>query len=93
MIKTAAFALLLALSCLARAADSAKPDADGWRSLFNGKDLTGWKTIGSAIWKVQDGVIVGGQFGDPKRSGLLATTEAFTDFELYPEFMIDGHGT
>ena len=33
-------AILLALLCIA--ADPAKPDADGWIDLFNGKDLDGW---------------------------------------------------
>ncbi len=28
----------------AATADKPKPDADGWYSLFNGKDLTGWKS-------------------------------------------------
>src|SRR5205085_5071135 len=65
---------------------------DGWRPLFNGKDLEGWTPIGSAQWKVEDGIIVGGQFGDPKKSGLLTTNESFTDFELTLDFMIDEHG-
>ena len=65
---------------------------DGWRSLFNGKDLEGWTPLGSAQWKVEDGVIVGGQFGDPTKAGLLTTNESFTDFELSLEFMIDEHG-
>lgn len=66
--------------------------AGEWRELFNGKDLTGWKAIGSAVWKVEDGVIVGGQDGDPKRSGLLTSAEQFQDFELELDFMIDEHG-
>jgi len=63
-----------------------------WRDLFNGKDIENWKVVGKALWKVEDGVIVGGQFGDPKRGGLLHTAESFTDFELELEFMIDEHG-
>ena len=82
------WALLIAL----RSAAAADKPADGWRSLFNGKDLDGWTKVGSAEWKVEDGAIVGGQFGDPKKSGLLATAETFTDFELSLEFMIDEHG-
>jgi hypothetical protein len=69
-----------------------KSEKTPWRELFNGKDLTGWKTIGSAIWKAEDGVLVGGQFGDPKRGGLIRTEESFTDFELELEFQIDEHG-
>ena len=63
-----------------------------WHSLFNGRDLTNWTQIGSARWNVKDGIIVGGQEGDPKRSGLLATREQFKDFQLQLEFMIDEHG-
>ena len=63
-----------------------------WEVLFNGKDLAGWNQSGTARWRVEDGVIVGGQDGDPKRSGLLATKESFQDFEVELEFMIDEHG-
>lgn len=67
-------------------------ETTAWRELFNAKDLAGWKAVGSAVWKVEEGAIVGGQDGDPKRSGLLATVERFRDFELELEFMIDEHG-
>ena len=60
--------------------------------LFNGRDLDGWVAVGSAAWRVEEGVIVGGQDGDPKRSGLLATKKSFRDFDLRLEFMIDEHG-
>jgi hypothetical protein len=65
----------------------------GWRCLFNGDDLSDWVQHGTARWRVVDGVIVGGQDGDPKRSGLLATRGEFKDFELELEFKIDEHGT
>lgn len=63
-----------------------------WRPLSNGRDLTNWTQLGTARWSVTNGVIHGGQDGDPKRSGLLATKEVFQDFELELEFMIDEHG-
>ena len=66
--------------------------AGEWRSLLEKNDLAQWAPIGSAKWKVEDGVLTGGQDGDPKRSGLLATREQFQDFELELEFMIDEHG-
>lgn len=69
-----------------------EPAFGPWRDLFNGKDIDNWKVVGSALWKVEEGVIVGGQFGDPKRGGLLSTADSFTDFELELEFMIDEHG-
>jgi hypothetical protein len=63
-----------------------------WRVLFDGKNLDRFDQIGSAKWRVEDGVIVGGQDGDPKRSGLLTTKDQFKDFELELEVMIDEHG-
>ena len=66
--------------------------AEGKRALFNGTDLTGWSTLGSAVWKVQEGKIRGGQDGDPKRSGLLMTKAQFKDFEIELDFKIDEHG-
>jgi hypothetical protein len=74
------------------AADTGNASDAGWRTLFNGRDLEGWSAIGNATWHVQDGVIAGGQDGDPKRSGLLTTTAQFKNFELELDFMIDEHG-
>lgn len=60
--------------------------------LFNGKSLDGWESVGSAKWSVVGGEIVGGQDGDPKRSGMLMTKKSFKDFELELDFKIDEHG-
>ncbi len=60
--------------------------------IFNGEDLSGWEARGKAEWRVEDGVIVGGQDGDPKRAGTLRTTRLFADFDFECEFMIDEHG-
>jgi hypothetical protein len=68
------------------------PAGEGWRPLFNGENLEGWEQTGTARWWVEDGVIAGGQEGNPKRSGLLATKEKFQNFELVLEFIIDEHG-
>src|SRR5687767_3198584 len=96
--------LALAVTLLLLAGCTTPPPAtqpaaapDPWRPLFNGYDLTGWKSTGSAAWRVEhkDGwpsMVVGGQDGDPKRSGLLSTTDTFQNFELQLEFMIDEHG-
>jgi 3-keto-disaccharide hydrolase len=60
--------VLLLITCLAAglfaaglAADEKKPDSEGFVQLFNGKDLTGWKTHpdDKARWSVKDGCIVG----------------------------------
>jgi len=83
-----AITLLCGLVCIG--AD--KTDQADWRNLFNGKNLDAFKAEGSAQWRVEDGIIVGGQDGDPKKSGLLCTKDAFKDFELTLDFMIDEHG-
>ncbi len=36
---------------------TAKPQAPEWQSLFNGKDLTGWKHVGPGEMTVEDGLI------------------------------------
>ena len=83
---TALFRLLIvfALSLPARAGE--------WITLFDGKNLDAFTTRGTAEWRVEEGVIKGGQDGDPKKSGLLLTKAKFKDFELELDFMIDEHG-
>lgn len=63
--------------------------AQTWQSLFNGKDLTGWKQLnGKAKYKVKDGAIVGTTvFGEP--NSFLATAKDYGDFVLELEFMVD----
>lgn len=61
-------------------------------SIFNGEDLSQWEVRGKAEWRVENGVIVGGQDGDPKRAGTLRTKQLFADFDFECEFMIDEHG-
>jgi hypothetical protein len=87
-MKTAPIALALLLSCSA----AQEPAEEGWKPLFNGKNLEGWVTKGSAVWRVEDGVIAGGQDGDPKKSGVLITQGEYKDFELALDFLIDEHG-
>lgn len=74
--------LLTALVALtsARAADTAAPN---FVSIFNGKDLAGWKPNGDAsIWTVENGALVGRS--TPKRTGGTISTE-----KSYKNFIID----
>lgn len=61
-------------------------------SLFPSGSIDDWTAKGSAKWSYQDGVLSGGQDGDPKRSGLLVSKAVFQDFDLSLEFKIDEHG-
>lgn len=60
--------------------------------LLKGDGLDQWEAFGKAEWKVTDGVLEGGQDGDPKRAGILATKQTFLDFDLEFEYLIDEHG-
>ncbi len=50
--------LALGLSLLALSAPAAFAQDDGFKELFNGKDLSGWKG-NTSLWSVEDGVITG----------------------------------
>ena len=60
-------------------------------SLFNGKDLTGWKTYGTEKWYVEDGLLVC-ESGPDKAYGYLATEKHYKDFELNLEFKQEANG-
>lgn len=50
--------------------------------LFNGRDLTGWHSLGRENqWQAKDGILF-----SPKSGSNLATDSAFTDFKLHIEF-------
>jgi hypothetical protein len=76
------------LACLAPAVRSQAKTEEGFRPLFDGVSLKGWKRSPRALnqpslgrWTVEDGVLVGGQ--DPPGVGCyLVSEETFADFEL-----------
>lgn len=62
--------------------------AAGWRSLFNGRDLTGWDGD-PRMWSVRDGVIHGETTPEVKAAGntfLIAQDLVVGDFELEVAF-------
>jgi hypothetical protein len=66
----------------------ARSEEPGWRYLFNGKDLQGWKQMGNQEWSVRDGSIIAKAKEDD--SGWLITEGEFTDFVLRLRFRWDG---
>ena len=76
--------LVLFIAVSASAQNNAK-----WQSLFNGKDLRGWKQLnGKAKYEVKNGVIVGTTvFGEP--NSFLATEKDYGDFVLEVDFKVD----
>jgi hypothetical protein len=80
---TATRRLLLALPFLlpVPALRAQEPQApEGFRALFNGTDLKGWKVYKGdmAVWGAEKGVL----FCDKGGGGWLLTEDEFTDFEL-----------
>lgn len=55
------------------------------KSIFNGKDLTGWTIYGTELWYVEDGLLVC-ESGPDKEYGYLATDKEYKDFDLSVEF-------
>src|SRR5258706_104520 len=57
-----AIVVILSVPCRAQVSKQAKSakssdSTKGWRPLFNGKDLTGWKHVGDGNMTVEDGII------------------------------------
>lgn len=61
------------------------------QTLFNGKDLTGWKIYGTEKWYVEKGLLVC-ESGPDKEYGYLGTEQKFKDFELTLEFKQEANG-
>ncbi len=85
----------------APAALTAEEKAQGWRLLFNGRDFSGWRGVGSEavperLWSVRDGTIekedvpAGATLpdGQPVLGGDLLTRETFLDFEFAFEWRV-----
>ena len=63
-----------------------KSDADGFMTIFNGKDLTGWQGL-EDYWTVKDGVISGHETKDKSKQTFLVWTGAKpSDFELHLKY-------
>jgi hypothetical protein len=70
---------------------AAQKDGDGWVQLFNGKDLTGWKTHPKSPgeWAVKDGFIVG---SGAKASHLFSERDDYQNFHYRIEAKVSDKG-
>jgi len=85
---TASLALMISVVTV----HAAPPEGDGWVSLFNGKDLSGW-TVPSGnegMWSVVDGVIDCMPLANLPKKGdnSLWSEKEFGDIQLYVEWRI-----
>ena len=85
--------LLLALSLTTLLASCLTTD-DGFKSIFNGQDLTGWE--GLSFWSVKDGAIVGQTTTEKPTKGntfLVWKGGEPANFELHASFRLTGQNT
>jgi hypothetical protein len=69
--------------------EQARPDG-GWVSLFNGKDLAGWKKNGDEKWIVDQGTILCESTAN--HYGYLTTEKTYRDFDLRLKFKAEAAG-
>ncbi|MHC4178829.1 MAG: family 16 glycoside hydrolase [Planctomycetota bacterium] len=85
---------MMGLASVAAAAQSGKKAAtggeQGFVTLFNGKDLSGWKTAPTSRWVVEQGALTLKDRSDAKEHNLeyLWTEKAYDNFILELEFKI-----
>lgn len=74
--------LLLAATMSAQTHLSPQDVAQGWVALFDGQTTYGWKSEGTAVWKVENGALV----SEAGEYGWLRSDMPFADFELRVEY-------
>lgn len=65
--------------------------AQSFQSIFNGKDLTGWKNNGTEKWYVDQKELVC-ESGPDKQYGYLSTDKPYKNFELILSFKQEANG-
>ena len=80
----------LILLAFAIVGSSHSTSAADWVSLFNGKDLSGWKNNGREKWIVEDGTILCASTAG--KYGYLTTEKAFRNFDLRLKFKPEAGG-
>ena len=65
--------------------------AQSFQSIFNGKDLTGWKNNGTEKWYVDQKELVC-ESGPDKQYGYLSTNKQYKNFELKLNFKQEANG-
>ena len=88
MSKIGAFLALMIFLASVIAAQA--PPQSGWVSLFNGKDLAGWKNNGEEKWVVEQGTILCESTAN--KYGYLTTEKTYRDFNLKLKFKGEASG-
>lgn len=75
---------------------TSREERQGWKPLFNGKDLTGWTAVGkndppTSGWVVENGILTTKKVGDEHGSDII-TKDEYTDFDLCVDFKLSKGG-
>jgi hypothetical protein len=76
-----AVGLLALVLCGVQAAAQTTP---AWTTLFDGRSLAAFDTVGTANWKIVDGIVQA-----DTGMGYLVTKQPYGDFEIKAEFWVD----
>ena len=79
--------LLLSASLLISGMQNKVP----FKSIFNGKDLTGWTVHGTEKWYVENGELVC-ESGPDKQYGYLSTNKKYKNFIITLHFKLEANG-
>jgi len=79
----AALALMAGLAAIQPSALLRAQAPGAWKTLFDGKTLTGWDKVGDANWEAKEGAIWGS-----RGTGFLVTPVPYGDFEIRLEFWV-----
>jgi len=82
--------IILTVIALSSCAVSQQSNSEA-KSLYNGKDLSGWEIYGTEKWYVEDGDLVC-ESGPDQGYGYLATTGQYKNFDLTLEFKQSANG-
>ena len=82
------YLLIFLLSLFLTTFNTPKKD---YKSLFNGKDLTGWTIHGTEKWYVENGELVC-ESGPDKQYGYLSTDKTYKNFILNVKFKLEANG-
>ncbi len=77
---------VVCLSTLSLAILSTAAAEDDFKPLFNGRDLSGWKSEGGGKWTVEGGVLTGKNAATEPQHGHLFLTDEVGDFTIRLKF-------
>jgi len=79
-------AILLSITALLMTSNASAQNQDGFTSLIDGINLSGWNIIGNANWQIGNGVIASN-----KGNGFLVSSSKYKNFVIRAEFWAESN--